>query len=565
MDSSFRLDTSLNASLNSSMSKRRISLNRNDYRGGSMATHKKFTGPNLDESESSEFIDEQFDIRLNSLNEINSKSFKPNDAFKYNFINTINAFINTQKIDFKIVAASLDAGTRIYISKVGLIYDNTQKISSSLAMATEEPDMNSSDVGNEQSEKRKRKKRKSNIVNNIETLNSKLETTIEIDPLFYHLKSAFDVGNASSLLMSNLVMNPEGTLLLDSNADLNFDSMPNMENNLLNCPLIKEELVMKKTFVCHPFSNFEFLNRDVDMDTENFTEEINFQTATNTEELNFDYNVDTDDQDINNIPDMMDEDFPEACSPNTEGNSIETEQNIEKKTNEADFNVLDLLPNENENNQFFNRNFLRNTFKNAFRYRNLKKVSEDESKPKRTRIVYSENSYNSYNPELFKPDKSHYIARSTIEKWQSKVLNLSIEDMHIDCPSRLFLTFLTGDLMNLKLKVKTKNEKVNTNEQNHQDDFSDNHFEDEFPAVRCDDVLTDNTIENPLNLDTNTDNYDLDLPQHVEALNIDYAKVSVKINMKQVKAKMWDIIKSNETQTLNHNNSSPDTEVCIYK
>lgn len=562
------LDNSLNASFNAS--KRRISLNRSDYRLGSIATHKKMTEDNLDDS-SKEVVEEQFHITLNSLQEINSKAFNPNQAFNYNFINIINTFINTNKIDFKIVAASLDAGTKLYMSKVEFIYNNTQKISSSLSMATEEHDVNC-DLELDQTEKPKRKKVKKNtIVTNIDSLNSKLETNIEIDPLFYYLKAAFDVGNVSSLLMSNLVSNPQGVLLLDSNANLNFDSLPNMENKIVTCPLIKEEFVTKRAFVCHPFSNFEFLRRDIDIDMENFTEEINVHTADiNTEELNFDYNFDRDDQNLNDLNDINDDDYSDVCSPNTAQatrNSLENEQNVTTKTlNKSlnvDYDIFKLLPDDNENNVFFNRNFLRNTFKNKIHYRNLKQSSAKPTR-RRVRVTYSENSYSNVKENLFKLCNDYYIPQHSIKKWPINILPTRQDDMIMDPRWRTFSVYFTEEAEIYPLRRKFKKEiikaPIETNNNGDDDDYPTDIFDD-FPTARYEDIRADNVIENPLNLDTNTDN--LDLNSHVEALNIDYAKVSVKINIKHVKAKMWDIIKSNETQTLNNIDfSSPDTEVC---
>ncbi|XP_017462164.1 PREDICTED: uncharacterized protein LOC108355514, partial [Rhagoletis zephyria] len=152
----------------------------------------------------------------------------------------MSSFINNDQgsIDFKLIALSLDAGTRVWTSKVDLVYRSTQKVSNSLSMATgdekaggganfedEEGLFENSFLRNEKKKAAAKKRRKMapTIVANTDTINGKLEMNIAVDPLFHHFSAAFDVGNVNSMLMTNLASDPSGVLLLDSAEMLNFD------------------------------------------------------------------------------------------------------------------------------------------------------------------------------------------------------------------------------------------------------------------------------------------------------------------------------------------------------
>ncbi|KAH9407803.1 hypothetical protein TYRP_023770 [Tyrophagus putrescentiae] len=170
-----------------------------------------------------------------------SKSFDPKRAFNYNFINIMSSFINNDQgnMDFKLIALSLDAGTRVWMSKVDLVYRNTQKVSNSLMMAAGDERAGGANFDNDDEEglfensflrnekkkaaAKKRRKMAPTIVANTDTINGKLEMNIAVDPLFHRFSAAFDVGNVNSMLMTNLASDPAGVLLLDSAEMLNFD------------------------------------------------------------------------------------------------------------------------------------------------------------------------------------------------------------------------------------------------------------------------------------------------------------------------------------------------------
>ncbi|KAJ6217269.1 hypothetical protein RDWZM_008426 [Blomia tropicalis] len=94
------------------------------------------------------------------------------------------------------------------------------------------------DDDNNKKIKRKKVKKRNNIIVSVDQFNSKFDTNIEIDPVFHKLSEAFDVGNVSSLLMANLKTDPNGVMLLDSKASLDF------ENNepVKSTPLVIEDI-----------------------------------------------------------------------------------------------------------------------------------------------------------------------------------------------------------------------------------------------------------------------------------------------------------------------------------
>src|SRR6218665_529760 len=69
--------------------------------------------------------------KLKDLEEINSKSFDPKMAFNYEFMIGLQSMLRRGRniLDFKFVADSLDAGTKIFSSKVDIVQKKTQTIS----------------------------------------------------------------------------------------------------------------------------------------------------------------------------------------------------------------------------------------------------------------------------------------------------------------------------------------------------------------------------------------------------------------------------------------------------
>ncbi|KAH9418289.1 hypothetical protein DERP_010155 [Dermatophagoides pteronyssinus] len=536
--------------------KRKVSLSRRALNSRkSLRTFE--TDP--DHEQPIEHIDQQeFGVHLNSLHEINSKTFNPNNAFSYDFISIIDAFLlRRENIDFKMIAMSIDAGTKLYESKVSVVFSNTQKISSSLSMATSEQNaanfddgLFDNDLGENNARTRRKKQRKNikTIAANIETLNGKPDTNIEIDPLFHHLSAAFDVGNVNSLLMTNLSVNPHGALLLDSKASLDFDSLPNIECRSMKFPFIKSEYAFEHPYICRPCMNFEFLHRDIDIEPEELTSQRQIDTDTN---LNFDFDINANVDDIQEPEELNFDDYVNSSIINdvtVNDNDTGTE------------NILKFLPQANEmDNQLFNREFLQKKFQNILRYRTLSRKDRSAPRPKRQKIAPVAFDYlnivHNDRDKKFKISSSSHFQDQTVSKWISSSKEKRLDEIQRNFHSNnKFCSFLT---MNFDFYASLENNNKNKRKIN-----TDDYYDDGISNDGGFDEHADETIRHQTNFDFNDDdfiderpafnldldtepinNLDTEQPHHVDALDIDYAKVAKKVDIKRVKSSMWSLIK----------------------
>jgi condensin complex subunit 2 len=148
-------------------------------------------------------------------------------------------------MNFTMATSALDAGTKIYINRVDCVQSDAQKVANAIVQALdnksskkggrEDDDKNDEDnpvdnddlMENPEDSNRKAKKKPvvrkkksgSKIVQNEESLSlSKLETNVEIDPIFFKLTTSHDMGNVNGLFLTNLPISSNGSLIMDSNA-----------------------------------------------------------------------------------------------------------------------------------------------------------------------------------------------------------------------------------------------------------------------------------------------------------------------------------------------------------
>ncbi|KAI2801417.1 hypothetical protein BLOT_010968 [Blomia tropicalis] len=166
------------------------------------------------------------------------------------------------------------------------------------------------DDDNNKKIKRKKVKKRNNIIVSVDQFNSKFDTNIEIDPVFHKLSEAFDVGNVSSLLMANLKTDPNGVMLLDSKASLDFENNEPVKSTPLVIEDIDEINEVKEIYdsietcnVFPTFGNFEFNSRDSELDNSINLDSLNYQ-------IDIDGDVEEIDIDDNdNIDSFFNDDF----------------------------------------------------------------------------------------------------------------------------------------------------------------------------------------------------------------------------------------------------------------
>lgn len=234
----------------------------------------------------------------------------------------------SDEVNFKLATTALDAGTKIYVSRVDCVHTDVTKVASSIFQALDnkskktaddeaDEDQPPDDPENEQEDESANKKTKakrsqrrktgSKIAGNQESLNvAKVETNVEIDPIFHKLTTSHDMGNVNSLFLANLKVDRVSALVLDSNADTDLksavtavsvcnDSVP------LNPYLIKLQNIVEKesrVFDDKFFLNFKFNRNDGNCETEyNRLEDDIGTQKTRTSAFTFDLNADVDEED----------------------------------------------------------------------------------------------------------------------------------------------------------------------------------------------------------------------------------------------------------------------------
>lgn len=124
--------------------------------------------------------------------------------------------------NFQLAGVTLDAGVKIYCSRVDSVHKNAFKVLGGLSRSGNEGDEDLEEhAGSTDGERRQRRNgRKAGTVTleanlkNITTL--KLETDLAVDPLFQKMSAAFDEGGASGMLMNNLPIGPNAQVIFDS-------------------------------------------------------------------------------------------------------------------------------------------------------------------------------------------------------------------------------------------------------------------------------------------------------------------------------------------------------------
>lgn len=126
--------------------------------------------------------------------------------------------------NFQVAGVTLDAGVRIYCSRVDSVHSNAFKVLGALSRTSKPNDSgdleDADDEGDETQKKRKRSAHRSGgntLESNIESLTvHKLETDLAVDPLFQKMSAAFDEGGAKGMLLNNLAVGHHSEIIFDS-------------------------------------------------------------------------------------------------------------------------------------------------------------------------------------------------------------------------------------------------------------------------------------------------------------------------------------------------------------
>lgn len=119
--------------------------------------------------------------------------------------------------NFQLAGVTLDAGVKIYCSRVDSVHTNAFKVLGGLSRTGNDE---IADDENDEDEPKKRKRKRTGR-NTLETNMAnitlqKRETDYAVDPLFQKMSAAFDEGGAKGMLMNNLPVGSKGQIIFDS-------------------------------------------------------------------------------------------------------------------------------------------------------------------------------------------------------------------------------------------------------------------------------------------------------------------------------------------------------------
>lgn len=129
--------------------------------------------------------------------------------------------------NFQLAGVTLDAGVRIYCSRVDSVHTNAFKVLGGLSRTGgrtggDEADAGEGIEGGEEdgtgrTKRRARRTGRVTLENKMGNITSqKLETDLAVDPLFQKMSAAFDEGGAKGMLLNNLPVGPRGQVIFDS-------------------------------------------------------------------------------------------------------------------------------------------------------------------------------------------------------------------------------------------------------------------------------------------------------------------------------------------------------------
>lgn len=132
-----------------------------------------------------------------------------------------------EEMNFHRAGVTLDAGVKIYCSRVDSVHTNAFKVLGGLCRTdgsqesfdAEDNEADDGHSGDENAHRKGRGKRTGRVTleTNLGNITSqKVETDLAVDPLFQKMSAAFDEGGAKGMLLNNLPVGPRGQVVFDS-------------------------------------------------------------------------------------------------------------------------------------------------------------------------------------------------------------------------------------------------------------------------------------------------------------------------------------------------------------
>ncbi|XP_040564221.1 condensin complex subunit 2 [Lepeophtheirus salmonis] len=551
--------------------------------------------PVRDESpkKSAAFLAEHYTncIKLSAENKINVKnafSLKLIDYMAEKFSSKGKKGVDEGN-NFQAASCALDASTKIYAYRVDSVHTDALKLAEGVGSTAEEKKGSGCDAQEEEDEeglltqkKKTQKRSKSTVEKNIKNITlSKFEMTLDVDPLFKKTTSQYDTGGGGNYFINTLLeLNDDAKLVWDPDALLhqhNYIST-HLEDWELSVKISKESVADSVT--CPAFEGFNFKEWKLEEDDLN-SSIIGFsQPMTSTQkddEHAFDINAPVpEDFDDFTAADAVIDNIP----PNSAEEPImESHINVQLKSHGMVFTdnlreILTSVPLEYsyfDNSRMgsfagpkhwkFRQQTIRAEIEDDKKLNSKKKTQKEDQPLEFTQIDEKSSCLQTVLRLMGKPKKTTRLQQKTVQSWT--------EDKRM-CPEELrykgsdFVNLDCIDIIPSKLSKNWKSVQSNRDQDTLEDidnyDYDNpNDAENFCPA----DMDTENYDEpRTMNNDDHSVEYDglVSAPNKVEKINISYAKLAKKVDMKRLKYVEWDILRSEEEEKENLNdNESEET------
>lgn len=507
---------------------------------------------------------------------------------------------NSDDTDFQLAGVTLDAGVKIYCSRVDSIHVNAFKMLGGLAHSNpddiiSDPDDEASANNNADPDSTRTRSRgrhrpgRATLEMNLQNITvRKLENDLVADPLFQKMSAAFDEGGASGMLINNLPVGPRGEILFDSAdfADSNMqpelepEGQPDSAEATSECfysiPNFPHPLEQRDV-ICPRF--LRFFRSKVSADSESsastmaygddstYTSQETQDSATSTwnqdstsqSQVEFDYDANDLEQagdfgvftapDDSQSPQNDDDDAVNLFNTSSSRRGSLASASMAIQRGNVDLIEAGLHLNENDEYAFFSKAAL-SSWAGPIHWRfhaSESSTTEAKGKPKKPRgkiamlLDFSSDASAIDFEKLFEPGKtpqSHQLSASVREGMDEKKVTLP-EDLHLS------IRWLTGLFLNKRTFVKVRGAAVeHTGDDddvqvgdNGWYDFDNDGDNDDFPE-------TDLPNSNEAGTDGEVGRSSMGVnlvpePTRVEAVDINYAKVAKDVDVRALKSGIW--------------------------
>ncbi|XP_023233569.1 condensin complex subunit 2-like [Centruroides sculpturatus] len=535
-------------------------------------------------------------MKLFTENKINVKN-----AFGLHLIDYMPEILNKDgETNFQIASCTLDAGTKIYASRVDCVYANTFKIASGLGIV-EDNRKNNEQVENVENgeehgktdKKKKKLKKSSTVEQNPNSLNiKKFDSGFQVDPLFLKMSNEFDTGGLNGFLFNTFPAHDGNEQIIDSrNIPLPYVEE---EEKFIDKTELKEifNYLQRNVNIDPQLSEMSFLNSEDNIRKITYSHNDIFSppdkrkrslydeaTITNSEYSEEVFTEDTDEmlEDSEELTDRNVNSLPSEFDEFSRGRAFSDRFELLKDTSNKIMiqNVSDMatvLADKPSEYSYFNNNLLSGwagpKHWKLFNQNKAKPDSSEKSNENKRKTIkvfkLDYNKENNFDDHFVKASKSIKLSEKTMENWNEEKVTLP-NDLHYDIRKliQIFLKPITIKHNRNPMEVKGINYNYdNPNDcENYcpdiQDDSDIENEKTRFPNVNFTcfeatqigekiDMITPSCEDNSGGLGNL-----IEEPQRILKIDIHYARTAKKIDIKRLKKHMWKILISHHKDTEN--------------